>query len=249
MFKSFNLKRLTQAILAKRDHIKVLALLSDDEKALISEIRKKKLTYLSESKLVKLIKSIQSLKEVENEGIFIEAGCALGGSAILISRFKNEKTPLYIYDVFGIIPPPTKEDTEDVHQRYKTIIEGKSKGISGDKYYGYENDLYKTVQSNFDKFSIDRDKESIFLIKGFVQETMKLNEPVAFAHIDVDWYSPVKHCLEQIFPKLVKNGCIILDDYFDWGGCRKATDEFLRNTSGGFILDDTFGSRKIIKKF
>jgi asparagine synthase (glutamine-hydrolysing) len=85
------------------------------------------------------------------------------------------------------------------------------------------------------------------LIEGLVQETMVITEPVVFAHIDVDWYDPVKTCLQQIWPNLVKGGSLILDDYHDWGGCRKATDEYFRNFVGEFSTDDSYGSMKITR--
>lgn len=214
---------------------------------LIARIRSKRLTYLSDKKLTLLVHTCQSIEENNVSGIFLEAGCALGGSAILVASLKKNERPLFVYDVFGMIPPPTKEDTQDVHDRYKTIVEGKSQGIDGDKYYGYEENLYEFVQSNFKSFGINCEEQSVSLIKGLVQDTMKIDQPIAFAHIDVDWYEPVMTCLERIFPNLVVGGSIILDDYHDWGGCRKATDEYLRGVTGQFVLDDSFGSMKITK--
>jgi len=221
--------------------------LKPEEKDLIHDLRKKGLTYLSEIKLIGIVNACNEIREAERQGFFIEAGCALGGTSILISKQKSEERPFQVYDVFGMIPPPTKEDTEDVHDRYQTIVEGKSEGLNGNKYYGYEENLYEKVQSNLKSFGIDCQKESVRLIKGLVQDTMKINEPVAFAHIDVDWYEPVKTCLEQIFPNLVVGGCIILDDYYDWGGCRKATDEYLRQIVGEFSLDDSYGSMRLTR--
>lgn len=225
----------------------LLSKLSITNQHLIAEIRDKKLTYLTNKKLVNITSTCNAIKEANLPGIFIEAGCALGGSSILISKLKSKERPFLIYDVFGIIPPPTEDDTKDVHDRYKTITQGKSKGIKGDKYYGYEDNLYEIVKINLHNFEIDRKSESISLIKGLLQDTMKIEEKVAFAHIDVDWYEPVKTCLERIFPNLVIGGSIILDDYHDWGGCRKATDEFLTKIAGEYILDDSFGSMKITK--
>jgi asparagine synthase (glutamine-hydrolysing) len=225
----------------------LLSKLSRVNQNLIAEIRDKKLTYLTNKKLVNITTTCNLINEKNIPGIFIEAGCALGGSSILISKLKDNQRPFFIYDVFGIIPPPTQDDTKDVHDRYKTITEGKSKGIKGNKYYGYEDNLYEIVKTNLQNFNIDRKSESIFLIKGLLQDTMKIEEKVAFAHIDVDWYEPVITCLERIFPNLAIGGSIILDDYHDWGGCRKATDEFLTKVSGKFILDDSFGSMKITK--
>jgi asparagine synthase (glutamine-hydrolysing) len=213
----------------------------------IMAIRAKKLTYLSDKKLVSIAKTCQGIEEAQLPGIFVEAGCALGGSSILMASLKNSERPFFVYDVFGMIPPPTEQDTEDVHERYKTIVEGKSKGIDGDKYYGYEENLYEVVKANLKSFGISCEERSVSLIKGLLQDTMKIDQPVAFAHIDVDWYEPVMASLQRIFPRLVSGGSIILDDYHDWGGCRKATDEFLRDVTGQFVLDDSARSMKITK--
>ena len=225
----------------------LLSSLSPKERELISRICAKKLTYLSDKKLASLVNTCRSIEENNLSGIFLEAGCALGGSAILLASMKNAERPLFVYDVFGMIPPPTKEDTQDVHERYQTIVEGKSQGIGGDKYYGYEENLYEIVQSNFRNFEIDCEKQSVRLFKGLVQDTMKIDQPVALAHVDVDWYEPVMTCLQRVFPNLVVGGSIILDDYHNWGGCRKATDEYLRGVTGQFVLDDSAGSMKIEK--
>lgn len=234
-------------ITGRRGDKGIVSRLNSEDYKLISRIRSSRLTYLPDERLASIGETCRSIEEANLPGIFIEAGCALGGSAILIATIKNAKRPFFVYDVFGLIPPPTKEDTEDVHDRYHTIVQGKSMGIGGDKYYGYQENLYAIVQSNLNSFGINCEEQSVLLIKGLVQDTMWINQPVAFAHVDVDWYEPVKTCLERIFPNLVAGGSIILDDYHDWGGCRKATDEYLREVTGQFILDDTAGSMKITR--
>ena len=75
------------------------------------------------------------IEKSELSGVFIEAGCALGGSSILIATVKGKNRSLFVYDVFGMILSPIKEDTQDVHNRYKTIVKGESKGLGGDKYF------------------------------------------------------------------------------------------------------------------
>lgn len=221
--------------------------LPESERQLIARIRAENLTYLSGKKLVSLANTCRSIEMAQLEGRFIEAGCALGGSAILIASLKSVERPFSIYDVFGMIPPPTKEDTPEVHDRYRTILEGKSKGIGGDQYYGYRENLYEVVHSNLEDFGINCKEQAVSLIRGLIQKTMKINGPVAFAHIDVDWYSPVMTCLQSIFPNLVVGGSIILDDYHDWGGCRKAVDLYLRGIRKQVVLDDAAGSMKITR--
>lgn len=242
-----SIKRLLRRLVGSRANEADLSGLTQKEVELISRISARRLTYLSNKKLASLVNTGRSIEESGVGGIFIEAGCALGGSAILIASLKASTRPFLIYDVFGMIPPPTKEDTTDVHERYRTIVEGKSEGIGEDKYYGYVENLYEVVQSNLKSFGVNCEENSVSLIKGLIQDTMHIDQPVAFAHIDVDWYEPVMTCLNRIFPKLVVGGSIILDDYHDWGGCRKATDEYLSRVNGEFVMDDSAGSMKITK--
>lgn len=225
-----------------------LSKLSLDDQEIIKKIRREKLTYLSSQKLASLATTCHAIEKANLPGIFIEAGCALGGSSILIASLKRAERPFFIYDVFGMIPAPTAEDPQDVHNRYKVISGGESQGIGGDKYYGYQENLYETVRFNLRRFRINCEAQAVSLVKGLVQETMEINQPVAFAHVDVDWHDPVMTCLEQITPNLIVGGAIILDDYHDWGGCRKATDEYFRKTGDQFFLDDSAGSMKIIRK-
>ncbi len=221
--------------------------LRQDSQQLISEIVSQNLTFLSEQRLSSIATTCQNVEYRNLPGVMIEAGCALGGSAILIANAKRIKRHLYIYDMFGMIPPPTAEDGPDVQERYKIIKDGRAKGLGGNPYYGYEKNLIETVRLNLTRFNIEPKRQNIELIKGLLQETMNLNAPIAFAHIDVDWYDPVKVSLERIVPKLVIGGSVILDDYHDWSGCRKATDEFFEGMSDEFVMDDTQGSMKVTK--
>ncbi|MFK7758051.1 MAG: TylF/MycF/NovP-related O-methyltransferase [Flavobacteriales bacterium] len=241
------MNRLLQKVKIRVKGYQLLSKLSSSERALISDIRKKRLTYLADMKLYHIVEVCNDLKAQSKSGLFIEAGCALGGSAVLIAKQKPRNASLNVYDVFGMIPPPTAEDPEEVHERYRIISEGKSAGIKGDRYYGYEADLYERVKKTLEAFGIDQKRDHVELVKGLVQDTMEINEPVAFAHVDVDWYDPVKTCLERIFPHLIIGGSIILDDYHDWGGCRKATDEFLKTIEGQYELHDVHRTMRVTR--
>ena len=242
-------KRYLKQILAKISSRRKLdtSLFSAYDIDLIKNIRARRITYLTETRLGSIVSTINTIKEKGIEGVFIEAGCALGGSTVLIAKCKDKTVPLYVYDVFGLIPAPTESDGKEVHERYKVIVSGRSKGIGGNEYYGYQKDLYKTVIQNLKSFELDCQGDSITLIKGILQETMKIEQSVSFAHIDVDWYEPVKFCLENIFPKLTVGGSLIFDDYYDWSGCKKAVDGYLQTVTGQFVLDGAAGSLKITR--
>lgn len=194
------------------------------------------LTYLSSEALYDLYNVVKEIDEKKLEGILIEAGCALGGSAIVIASAKAEDRPFFVYDVFGMIPPPTKNDGDDAKIRYQTMTSGKSKGIGHDKYYGYENDLYDKVLNNFKKHNISVEGQQIYIFKGLFADVLTVNQTVALAHLDGDWYDSIMTCLERITPYLVNGGTLIIDDYYYWSGCKKAVDDFFRKKKNDFVF-------------
>ncbi|MEO1529563.1 MAG: TylF/MycF/NovP-related O-methyltransferase [Planctomycetota bacterium] len=226
---------------------RLLSSLSDSELSLIRTVQRRKLTYLSQEKLARLITVCQDIEKREIPGDFIETGCALGGSTIVIAKSKADQRPLRVYDVFGQIPAPGDRDPPDVHERFNTIRTGKSAGISGDQYYGYRDDLYEAVQDNLLSFELDINSQQISLIKGVIEQTLVVDTPVAMAHVDVDWFDPVSISLQRIFPRLSVGGEIILDDYHYWGGCRAAVDEYLLTVPGEFTLDTLGDSVRLIR--
>lgn len=211
------------------------------------KVKQNNLTYLSPQKIINLEKCLEDLKNNSVSGIFLEAGIALGGSAIVIASLMPESGSFRGYDVFEMIPPPSDKDDEKSKERYKVIKSGQSKGISGKGlYYGYIENLYEQVINNFKSFGINVDGYKISLHKGLFENTMLFtpSDTVAFAHIDCDWYESVLLCLERIYPVLSVKGYLVLDDYYDYGGCKKAVDEFLAthhdlsiiNSQGNLVL-------------
>jgi hypothetical protein len=218
--------------------------LNDDEKN-IKKIKDRNLTYLSILELFNLKDNI--LKTYDIEGDIVETGCGLGGSSICMSLFKNPDKKLKIYDVFGTIPEPSKNDGNDVHERYLEIKKGNAKGINGDKYYGYKKNLLDEIKKSFKSFDIDINKSNIVFIKGLYEETLKIDNNISFAHIDCDWYESVKTSLTQIVPNLSKGGIITLDDYNAWSGCKLATDEYFKDIKKKFIFEKKNNKLNITK--
>ncbi len=200
---------------------------------LARRVRAERLTYLSPARLLHMEECLQRLRTEHIPGDLLEAGVALGGSAIVLAS-RLDDTPgirrrFRGYDVFGMIPAPSDRDGADAHGRYAVISGGQSTGIAGDDYYGYQTDLERRVVANFERHSLAVDGDRIRLVAGLFQDTLVLAESdvVAFAHVDCDWYDPVRLCLERIGPKLATGGLLLLDDYGDYEGCRKAVHDVL----------------------
>jgi SAM-dependent methyltransferase len=194
-----------------------------------AEVTSKRLSYLGTDALYDLGEAARNIEIKRLQGIFVETGCALGGSSIVLAAAKAKHRELFCYDVFGTIPPPSTKDGVDVHRRYEAIAKGESTGIEGDQYYGYIDNLYDQVVKNFISFGFDLAENRINLIKGLYQDTLNIEMPVSLAHIDCDWYEPVLLSLKKIEPFLVPGGVLIIDDYYAYSGCKKAVDEYFEH--------------------
>ncbi len=212
-------------------------------------VKSQRLTYLSHARLNSLITQTLRVEAEALTGILIETGCALGGSAIVMCAAKQPTRPLEVYDLFGTIPAPTAKDGTVANTRFDVISAGQAQGIAGDTYYGYQPQLKAQVAANFATHGFAPQQHCVTLVEGLLDATLRGNEPVALAHIDVDWYDAVALCLNQIAPRLCLNGALIIDDYYDWPGCKKAVDAFLaQHPSDTYTVDGTAGHLVLIKR-
>ncbi|KXF75754.1 hypothetical protein ATN84_17440 [Paramesorhizobium deserti] len=212
-------------------------------------VRRDRLTYLSPWKLRRLERALKDVLKENVPGDIAEFGIALGGSAIILSEQAGQRgRRFHGFDVFGMIPPPKSEkDGRKAADRYKTIASGASKGIGGDIYYGYRDNLYDEVCRSFMKYGLAVDGSMVSLHEGLFENTLPAAglEKVAFAHIDCDWYDPVTYCLNSLADRISPRGIILIDDYHDYGGCRTATDEFLQ-VRPDFAFED--GTNVILRR-
>lgn len=68
------------------------------------------------------------------------------------------------------------------------------------------------------------------VIKGWFSDTLPAftpKQPIAILRLDGDWYESTKVCLNELYRHVIKNGIIIIDDYYTWDGCAKAIHDFL----------------------
>ncbi|NEK19478.1 TylF/MycF/NovP-related O-methyltransferase [Rhizobium leguminosarum] len=189
-----------------------------------SRVRTEYLSYTTDPQLHQLLEVVR--RTAPSGALIIEAGCARGGSAILMCSAKSPQRPMRVYDLFEMLPPPSEHDGDDMKARYAEINAGEAVGLGGGQYYLYDDDLMATVTNNFARFGYPVESNNVQLIKGKVQDTLTVAEPVALANIDVDWYEPVSACLERVMPHLIVGGAVALHAYSDWSGCRKAADDY-----------------------
>jgi len=197
------------------------------------EVRARRLTYLTPRRLLDLQSCMATVDAEGVPGDVLECGVALGGSAILLATLMGAERTFHGYDVFGLIPPPGPNDPPEAHRRHAEITAGVSQGLGGDVYYGYRDDLLTAVTEAFGSFGIDvTPAGDVQLHRGLFEDTLDVRGPVAFAHVDSDWFDPVDTCLRRIAPHLQPGGFIVLDDYHDYGGARAAAESFVAELGG-----------------
>lgn len=210
----------------------------DTVEAQIAAVRDQHLTFLRPPQLRDLALAMIDIERAGIPGLVIEAGTALGGSAIVLATAKSVERPMRVYDVFGLIPEPGERDGEDVHRRYEVIKAGEATGhADGETYYGYRDDLLGEVTRSFERLGVAPATHHVTLVPGLFQDTVEVDGPVALANLDGDWYESTRVCLERIAPHVVPGGRIVLDDYDMWSGCREAVDEYFADRMGDWRFD------------
>ena len=190
----------------------------------------------SRERLFSLEAAVRYLVRSGIEGGFVECGVWRGGSMMaialtLLDEGESERR-LVLCDTFEGMPEPGAEDIamtgKPAHPRWKKrLIDGESQWCRAE---------LEEVRRNL--FSTGYDPARMRFLKGRVQDTLPCDAigPIALLRLDTDWYDSTKWELEQLYPRLVSGGVLIVDDYGRWRGCRKAVDEYFAANSVAMLL-------------
>ena len=194
----------------------------------IAFLRSNALTYCGRpGKLETVHDSAKRAEDSGVPGIFLEAGVAMGGSAIVIAKTKKRERELRLFDVFEMLPPPSENDDPKSHEVYRNFLAGHVSGPVDRNYVSHAKDLLAFTRENMKRAGVDPEVENIRFVKGLYEDTLKVDEPVAFAHIDCDWYDSVRLCIDRLADRMSTNGIMLFDDYHSFAGCKRAVDEWL----------------------
>ena len=151
-------------------------------------------------------------------GCIIECGVFKGASLIRFATFlkllKSNKK-IIAFDTFG---KHTTTKISSDHKRRKILLSHGKEAISE-----------KQLMNILKRKGLEK---NIQLIKGDITETvpnyLKLNPKlkISLLNLDVDFYEPSMSILKNFYPKLSKDGILMLDDYGVWDGETMAVDEY-----------------------
>jgi O-methyltransferase len=158
------------------------------------------------------------VESVLNSGVpgdLVETGVWRGGATIymkaILEVHKSDRK-VFVCDSFEGLPRPSLwQDRGDRHHKQKDLCVG-----------------LEIVKDNFRKYNLLDDR--VVFLKGWFKDTLhNIPGPIAVLRLDGDMYESTMDALTALYPKLSPGGYLILDDYGDIPGCKKAVDDYRRS--------------------
>jgi len=205
----------------------------------------KPFTMTSIERMAALVNAVGYVTRNRIPGDIAECGVWRGGSMMVVALTLlangDRSRSLYLYDTFEGMSAPTTADKSPEGISAQQMLEQAPAGTGIWCYASLEE-----VRANI--ASTGYPAEKIHLIKGKVEDTIPGTLPAALSllRLDTDWYESTKHELLHLYPLLHRNGILIIDDYGDWQGARKAVDEYFEN-SGVFLHRIDRTGRMVVK--
>lgn len=197
-------------------------------------------TMTSPERVNALIDAVRYVEKNKIEGVLVECGVWKGGSAmamaLTLKKVGGESRELYLYDTFCGMPAPSDCDISIEGINASEIFAKTSASDDLSKWFWCLSPLEEVVGN---VLGTGYPKERVHFIQGKVEDTIPANAPdkIALLRLDTDWYASTKHELTYLFPRLQPNGVLIIDDYGDWEGARKAVDEYIANNNIRILLN------------
>jgi O-methyltransferase len=198
----------------------------DDE--LAATIRRvRRYTLASAPRIAALCDAVEHLVRNRIPGEMAECGVWRGGSmmaiALTLLRLGEGDRDLYLFDTFTGMPEPGAADVASPYDGYSPHRRWHHTSRAGRQWAGVPTDQVRRAVE-----STGYPPGRIKLVAGMVEHTLPEQAPerLALLRLDTDWYASTKHELEQLYPRLVDGGVLLIDDYGHYEGARRAVDEF-----------------------
>jgi hypothetical protein len=170
-------------------------------------------------------------------GAIVECGVWRGGSMMMAALALMEdgaSRDLFLYDTFEGMAKPGDMDKDYTGASALDLWNEAQRRTPK----GWINASLEDVSRNLASTGYPREK--IRLVPGRVEATLcdpnNLPNEIALLRLDTDWYDSTKAEMEVLYPRLVRGGVLIIDDYGYWQGARKAVDEYLEKTGTKLLL-------------
>ncbi len=152
-------------------------------------------------------------------GAVIECGTWRGGMSAGLVEVAGRQRRYIFFDSFEGLPPAQEVDGDAARSWQADTLSSHYFNNCTASVHEFEGTLALTGAPR-DHFEIR---------KGFFAETLhSFHSPkVAVLRLDGDWYESTMECLDKFWDSVMRDGIIIVDDYYTWEGCSRAVHDFL----------------------
>lgn len=202
----------------------------------------KKIAYSSESVLMFTYDT--AVKYKDTPGVYVECGVAAGAQIIAMAAGAPNKT-IYAFDSFEGIPLPSNKDDQmpgikflSKEEQSKLPNPGEQVLESSGATSVSESDFWEHICLAFNTKVVTYDVNpfvgvvglNIRVEQGWFEEVLpKFDCPrIDILRLDGDLYNSTYVCLKYLYPKVMKGGIVIVDD---WAlpGCQQAVIDYIRD--------------------
>ena len=242
------IKRAAKVLLNRADEVILPPEATEEDYVILGKC--KPFTMTSSARLWATISASKYVGKNSIEGAFVECGVWRSGSsmamALSLLNLNIKDRSLFLFDTFSGMTEPSDNDVDDRGVRAKEILGRTPKGDGNNVWCVAGLEDVKTNMA-----STVYPKELVKYIEGDIVETLKITEnipdKIALLRLDTDWYDSTKAELEVLYPKLVKGGVCIIDDYGHWEGSKQAVDEFFKSVPSILFTPIDYSARTAIK--
>jgi O-methyltransferase len=199
--------------------------LSPFQKSLLKRVQPYTMT--SPERIAVLETAVRYIVAQNYPGAFVECGVAKGGSSMAMAYtlidLEETQRDIYLFDTFEGMPLPEAVDRGRLGEPAMASWRKHRSHPGGWIHHGVEE-----VRTNMRATSYPEAR--MHFVKGKVEDTLPEHAPdgaIAILRLDTDWYASTKAELDHLYPKVIRGGVVIIDDYFRWQGARKAVDEYV----------------------
>jgi hypothetical protein len=214
-----------------------------DELEILRQVRPWTMT--SPDRVYALIQAVRYVSANHIPGAMVECGVWKGGSMAAVARtllqMQDVSRELYLFDTFEGMTAPTAKDLDYTGKKASQAL----RDVPGDRCDDAPLEQVKEVL-----YGTGYPREKVHFVRGRVEETIPVSAPdsIALLRLDTDWYDSTRHELVHLFPRLLKAGVIIIDDYGHWQGSRQACDEYFAQNRIPILLNRIDFSGRIALK-
>jgi len=196
-------------------------------RAVVREVQEFTLT--TPSRIAVLCETIGYITSNEVPGAIVECGVWRGGSMMAVARTLLNlgivDRELYLFDTFEGMTAPRGVDRRVGDGAMAEELMSARSPLEADNIWCVAS--LDEVRANLE--GIGYPSHRVHYVRGRVEDTIPGHAPseIAILRLDTDWYESTRHEMESLYDRISADGVLIVDDYGEWEGARRAVDEYL----------------------